>query len=140
MAAFQINMVLNGGQGDKTTITTVAAIVAPGANAIAVFLENTVDFTRRMEIINAWRKVWDGIRDQGQIANFAAADFFASIPLDKTTDPNRRFTAAILEVVDGEVGLSIDAALMDSSEGAQQMLESAFTQLRDAAKEIPRWV
>ncbi len=137
--AFKFTMTLEGGEADKTAVTTGAAITAPSAGTIALYIEDGVDITRRAEIMNGWKKIWNTIRDHNTIQALGAADLYGRCPIDAMRENGISVTGNIALIISGDIAIGLDAALMDVDVGANLMLENSFVALIEAAKERPRW-
>ncbi len=139
MADYQLTMTLNGGAGDKRAVVASATIAPPIANQIQLVIKDTVDFTRRLEILNAWRYLMNGLRERQFDAGFIGNDVYSSMPIDAVGSPARKTSTSAAIMVDGDVAIVIDASLVQKT-GSPLALSNAFTQLRESAKEISRWV
>ena len=139
MADYQLTMTLNGGAGDKRAVVASATISPPIANQIQLVIKDTVDFTRRMEILNAWRYLWNGIRERQFDEGFIDNDLYSSMPIDAVGSPARKTSTSPTIMADGDVAIVVDAYLVQKGNN-NVMMENAFTQLRESAKERSRWV
>lgn len=143
MADFQLTMTLNGGEADKTAVVAVSTIAPPIASQIQLIIKDTVDVSRRVEILEGWRFLWNGVRDNGILngdKGFLGNDVYVSCPIDDLRGPGRKFSTDPAIMLDGDIALSLDASVSVGGAGAVNSLESAFKRLRESAGEFGTWV
>ncbi len=142
MADYQLTMTLNGGEANKRAVVESATVSPPADNQIQLIMKDTVDFTRRVEALEGWRWLWRGLRERGILtggSGFEGSIVYTSCPIDSLTIPARKTQTSAAIMIDGDIAIAI-AANLSIPHGATEMLEAAFTRLRESAKELSRWV
>ena len=138
--SYTITMQPNG-QGFKPEITpSDAALAPPGPNEMLIAYADGVATHRLLEIQNAWKWLWHGIRDRNLLdVQFVGSLLITGVPVDSITEQARKTSSTIGDFVAGDVLVSIGLGVSTGSigRGATQMLDSGFRMLREFAKENP---
>lgn len=72
-----------------------ASLIAPAPVDISLYLTDGISRHRKVEIMNAWKFLYDGIRDRNlwPFANFPAGPIYSSVPIDSVTESSRLTSA-----------------------------------------------
>jgi hypothetical protein len=137
--AFQFLMTFKGNSFSKQDVATSAVLSAPAVNQIGIHIADAVDISRRNEITEGWRWLWNGVRDRALLdIQFRDLPLASGVPVNDISIPARKTASdPTLVVADGDILISMGSGVTDN--GATEKLESAFSQLRGVAKELPIW-
>lgn len=114
---------------------TITALVAPvAANSIMLSCGETVELTRQVEIMNAFKLLRDGIRDRQLMSTWVGV-IYSAVDIDEVTIANRRTSADTVPFTDNDVILGISAEVMADSNQYTVMLDTAFDFLADKTLE-----
>lgn len=117
------------------TITDVVAEV-PSGN-IAIYVGDTVELHRQVEITTAWKKLWNGIRDRNLIGagdQFDKAVIYTGVDVNSVTEYNRRTESIVASFTDNDIIIAIGAEVTTDND-ATNLLEVAFIKLINTVKE-----
>ena len=118
--------------GEITLSTTIVEVVDED---IAIYVGDTVPKYRFLEIGNAWRWLWNGVRDRNILKTFGGRTYSGS-DIDSLNIPNRRTSSDLIDYLDNDVFIGIgDQVAIQVGDASIVYLETAFTKLRDFAKE-----
>lgn len=120
-------------QGSKLLITQTVTPVEVDVNNIAIYTLSAVPDYRQLEIINAWRWLWNGVRDRNILTDFAAGPVYSAVSIDKIGETDRRTSTDLVSLNTDDVVIAIGATAR--SVDATNILESGFAMLRDHARE-----
>ncbi len=134
----QFTMTLDGLSGNKNAVAVSAVISPPADDQIQIIITDTVDIYRRLEILNGWAWLYNGLRER-QLGDFISSIVYTSCPIDDLTTPARKTNNQAEIMVDGDIAI-VAGVVATSPPGASVMLDAAFGQLRDFAKEYPLWI
>lgn len=138
MADLQFTMTLDGRSGNKNAVVQSALILIPGAGEITMMIADTVDLSRRVEIMEGLRWLYRGLVERDLFTEFAFSHIITSCPLDDLSIPARKTQSDVSIVAPGDIAIGIDASLTDPSKG-HGSIETAHQQLRAAASEDTSW-
>lgn len=136
--SLRFTMTLAGKSSNKRSVVSAVAITPPDPDQIQVIISDTVDPLRRVEILNGWRWLYNGLRERSLDGGFVGSTLYSSCPIDDLTTPSRKTSTSAAIIEDGDIAIAVGDGLTVLS-GATVWLEQAFTQLRDAAREAYVW-
>ena len=136
--SLRFTMTLAGKSSNKRSVVSAIGLAPPGADQIQVIISDTVDPLRRVEILNGWRWLYNGLRERSLDGGFVGSTLYSSCPIDDLTTPSRKTSTSAAIIEDGDIAIAVGDGLTVLS-GATVWLEQAFTQLRDAAREAYVW-
>lgn len=126
-------------QGSKLNITEAAVAAVIGANDIALYVMDSVSLHRQVEIINAWRFLFNGLRDRDIFNQFAKdSPIYSVVDADAISVASRRTSSQFTELLPNDIGIAIggDITELDARNLPETLIfESAFAMLRDHARE-----
>ncbi len=118
--------------GAITLSTTIVEVVDED---IAIYVGDTVPKYRFLEMGNAWRWLWNGVRDRNILKTFGGRTY-SGAAIDSLNVPNRRTSSDLIDFNDDDVFIGIgDQVAIQVGDASIVYLETAFTRLRDFAKE-----
>ena len=138
--AFEITAVIDAAGGhSKPDFTTSNVLSNPASNEVKIHIADGVDIFRRVEILEGWRWLWNGIRDRALLdVQFKDARITSAVPVNDISIEARKTASDPTVIVDpGDIIISIGADV--TNDGATQKLESVFQSLRNFAKELVIW-
>jgi hypothetical protein len=116
------------------SITSSGVIDAVDDNGIAVYQGATVADYRQVDIINAWRMLWNGIRDRDIMQQFAGV-VYSGVDVEHI-DKNSRITSATFgDFGDNDIFIGIGQLVVAEFFDYTVIIETVFQQLRDTALE-----
>ena len=116
-------------------ITLTTAVLEVVDNNIALFVGDTVPKHRSVEIVEAWRWLWNGVRDRNILKTFGGRTYSGS-DINHLDEPDRRTSSDLIDFLDNDVFIGIgDQVAIQVGDASIVYLETAFTQLRNFALE-----
>jgi hypothetical protein len=120
------------------SISTSTTVDAVDDNGIAIFIGATVGTTvseaRQVEIINAWRFLWNGIRDRNIMQQFAGV-VYSGVDIDNISFASRRTSATFGDFGVNDVFVGIGQLVVAEFLDYTLPIETTFTQLTQTALE-----
>ena len=117
------------------TVPVTALVPAPGANSISIVtLLDTTDQHRRLEIIQRVRELLNHLLEKNYF-NDTATDIFVAMTIFQSK-VNIRNSETFIEIVDGDIAITVDAALRNP--GAKNWITNAVEQTLDRMRELDR--
>ena len=124
---------------DKLEIVESDVLGDPGPNEIKVGFGNAVPEHRALEILNAWRWLWNGVRDRALLDGpFSGAILISGSDIDKLNEEDRRTSSTVGDYFPADVLIGIGANVANSpltGSNFTTRIESGFTKLSDYARE-----
>lgn len=124
---------------DKLEIVETDVVADPGPNFISIAFGDDVPEHRAVEILNAWRWLWNGVRDRGLLdAQFVGAILITGVGIDHLNVTDRRTSSTVGDFATDDVLLTVGAGVAtgpDTGRTATNRLESGFAKLREYANE-----
>jgi hypothetical protein len=108
------------------------------ANQISVIITDTVDVSRRVEIINGWKWLAAGMNERSILLQFKDIPVYSAVPVGNRSSVARKTSSTPIPIVNGDIAIGVGAAIATDQDWTV-MIESAFTQLIDAANEDWEW-
>ena len=97
---------------------------------MVIQIADTVDIGRRLEILEGWRWLWNGLRDRDILAggNFAGILVFSSCPVNGLREEERKTTGDNTIVLDGDIAIALSPNLtaLNGSETLNCMFSISF--------------
>ena len=107
-----------------------------GADEISIYALDSVLLHQQLEIFNAWRWLWNGIRDRALLdGSFTGNILYSGSNIFQLTEPDRRTSSVIAFFDDEDVVVGLGANVTMQILSAVTPLETGFTRLRNAALE-----
>lgn len=124
---------------DKLEIVESDVLSDPGPNEIKIGFGNDVEIHRAVEILNAWKWLWAGVRDRNLLDGpFSGAILITGSDINHLNENERRTSSTVGDFLAGDVLLGVGANVANTPElgkGATLRIDSGFEALRDYAKE-----
>lgn len=113
------------------------------ANQIAIYTHlSASDVHRKMEIVNAWKMLYRGVRDRALLANdWNGVRIYSAVDVDSVTENNRKTASDMFVVQNGRVAIGIAGEVTASylmgrgARDATNILEAYFERLIQFARE-----
>ena len=123
-------------QADKLSVVISDTIVAVGAGQVAVYAGDAVEEHRFLEMLEGWRWLWNGLRDRNllDITDSVTGPLYAACQINSLNEENRRTSWLDLPTFTDDIGIGVGVAVAEEL-SATNMVENAFTMLRDAVKD-----
>jgi hypothetical protein len=116
-------------------ITLTTAVLEVVDENICLFVGDTVPKYRALEIVEAWRWLWNGVRDRNILKTFGGRTY-SGAAIDNLDEFNRRTSSDLADFNDDDVFIGIgDQVAIQVGDASIVYLETAFTQLRQYALE-----
>ena len=116
-------------------ITLTTSVLEVVDNNIALYVGDTVPKYRSVEIVEAWRWLWNGVRDRNILKTFGGRTYSGS-SINYLDEPDRRTSSDLADFNDDDVFIGIgDQVAIQVGDASIVYLETAFTQLRQYALE-----
>lgn len=127
----------------KQTAAYVESLIQAPTGGIGIYIIDPAPIYRQVEIVNAWRFLYQGIRDRAlwPSANFGPGNLYSSVPIDSVTEEARLTalnTGAVFLPNHIAIGINTELRLEPTSEGAPDatnIYELFFDRLIDFARE-----
>lgn len=117
-------------------IVTEGVAAEVGANDIAIYALDNVPLYKQLEIFNAWRWLWNGVRDRNLLdSQFVGAILYTYSNINILTENDRRTSSALIDLNPEDVVIGIGLNVTTDFRGAVTPLETGFEKLRHAALE-----
>jgi len=123
-------------QGNKLTVVHSDTHTPVGANNIQISIQSDVDLNRQTEIFEGLRQNWDHMRDNNMLSS-PSGPLYVARNID-TPKSGIRQLVDLSGVEDVDIVIGVGASVNANGSGeemAVNMLETAFKQLREYAKE-----
>jgi hypothetical protein len=131
--ALKVQAIITPGR-QVQTVTTSGTVDAVDDNGIAVYAGATVADYRQIEIINAWRFLWNGVRDRNIMQQFAGV-IYSGVDVEHIDENARTTSATFGDFGDNDIFIGIGQLVVAEFLDYTVILETAFQQLRDTALE-----
>jgi hypothetical protein len=118
-------------RGSIVINTTLIEVVAEN---IAVYAGATVDLNRQVEINNAWRWLWNGIRDRNLMETFGGV-IYSGCDIDNISEAARLTSGVYATFGDNDVFIGVGQLVVSEWLAAVNPIETGFTLLRNQALE-----
>jgi hypothetical protein len=116
------------------SITVSGVIDDVSADSIAIYSGATVPTWRQLEVVNAWKRAWDGARDRNIMQQFAGI-WYSGYDIDHIDEADRITISTFASFGDNDVFIGMSADVCIDFHDAVNMIEVAFDQLRNTAME-----
>ena len=121
---------------DLTPIVVTTTSIELPADRIGVYALANVPLYRKLEITNAWRWLYNGIRDRNILRDFAAGNAYSGVNIFNIGVPNRRTAGDVATFTANDVVVGIgETARATLDNDAIEPLESAFFKLIQVGRE-----
>jgi len=104
-------------------------------NGVALYVGATVGDYRATEIINAWRWLWNGIRDRNILQQFAGV-IYSGCDIDFLGEPSRITSAVYADFGDDDVFVGIGQLVVAEMLDYTLPIETSFQACSDRAQEL----
>jgi len=120
---------------NRSTIVVSATNIEVAANNISIYAGATVDLARQVEIVNAWRWLWNGIRDRRLMQTFGGV-IYSGCDIEHI-DENARLTSGVFATFgDNDVFIGVGQLVVAEWLEAVNPIETGFRLLREQALEL----
>lgn len=135
----------HGSAASAPVFTGGAAHVPLAADQIALYTDlQTSQTHQQLDIITAWKMLYNGIRDRSLIpGQFKGFDIYSAVDVGNATENNRKTTSTDFVIQSGRVGIGISAGVTTAyllgrgAVDATNILQSFFERLIQFALESP---
>jgi hypothetical protein len=131
--ALKVQAIITPGR-QLQTITTSGTVDAVDDNGIAVYQGATVADYRQVEIINAWKFLWNGVRDRNIMQQFAGV-IYSGVDAEHIDENSRRTSATFGDFGDNDIFIGIGQLVVAEMLDYTVILETIFGQLSSTALE-----
>jgi hypothetical protein len=131
--ALKVQAIITPGR-QLQSITTSGIVDAVDDNGIAVYAGATVATYRQVEIVNAWKFLWNGVRDRNILQQFAGV-IYSGVDVEHIDENSRSTSATFGDFGDNDIFIGIGQLVVAEMLDYTVILETIFEQLRDTALE-----